>query len=230
MDKIKKILKENKVLTVIICSVFILSFILLYFLSIKPSQIRKQCSETTKNDSYQYTNPKYNEVAERQKQKMLVDYIDCRNNNLAEGDQVYVKQEGNNPYTPTQEQYNTLPVDGLIRYIEFTRSIHEGNGVSITKNLNTDLSWGMFGACDDLEKLNKYALGKLSPFVYYTYNGYIIDIPTYDELKQNSNKYPQCTFPADFVQKELSGGSGEYKADASDTEYKNCLRNNGLDN
>jgi len=233
MDKIKKALKENKTIAIIICSVFILSFILLYFLSIRPSQIRKQCSETRKYDSYQYTNPEYNETKEREKQKMLVDYIDCRNNNLAGGDQVYVKQQGNNPYTPTQEQYNTLPIDGLIRYIEFTRSINEGNDSSkesLTKNFDPKIYCAMFGACDDLEKLNQYALGKLDPSFFHAYNGYIIDNPTYDELKQNSNKYPQCIFPADFVQKKLSGGSGEYKANASDTEYKSCLRNHGLDN
>jgi hypothetical protein len=196
MDKIKKILKENKVLSVIICSVFILSFIILYFLNIRPSQIRKQCSETTKYDFYQYANTEYNEVAERQKQEKLGEYIQCRNNNLIGGDKIldmgYITSIPPYPFTPAH--YISMPLD----------------------------------------EFNQLVLGKLSPYLFKVYvynnNAYVIDNSTYDTLKENKDKYPQCSFPDDFAQKELSGGSGEYKANASDTEYKNCLRNNGLNN
>ena len=47
--------------------------------------------------------------------------------------------------------------------------------------------------------------------------------------KENSSKYPQCSFPSDFVEKKLRVGGGEYTTDATDTEYKSCLRKNGLE-
>jgi hypothetical protein len=85
-----------------------------------------------------------------------------------------------------------------------------------------------------LDKFNQSVLGKLSSNLYKVYvynnNAYVIDNPTYNTLKENKNSYPQCIFPDDFAQQALSGGSGEYKANASDEEYKNCLRNNGFDN
>lgn len=193
MDKIKKALKENKTITIIICSVFLLSFILLYFLNIRPSQIRKQCSETKKYDSYQYTNPEYNEVAERQKQEKLGEYIQCRNNNLTGGDKI-LEMGTIPPYPFTPAHYISMPLDNF----------------------------------------NQFVLGELSPYLFKVYvynnNAYVIDNSTYDILKENKDKYPQCNFPDDFVQKKLSGGNGEYKANASDTEYKSCLRNHGLDN
>ncbi len=193
MDKIKKLLKENKNITIIVCSIFVLSFVLIYFLNIRPSQIRKQCSETTKYDSYQYTNPEYNEVAERQKQEKLGEYIQCRNNNLTGGDKTF-----------EMGYITTIPVTSA-HYISMP-----------------------------LEKFNQSILGKLSLYLYKVYvynnNAYVIDNPTYDTLKENKDSYPQCNFPDDFAQKELSGGSGEYKASATDTEYKNCLRNHGLNN
>ena len=229
-----EIIKNNKLITVII----LISLLFIYFWVIRPYQVRKECSTVTKtSDSYQYINSEYNMTKERQKQKMLVDYIDCRNNNLAEGDQFYTKQEGNNPYSLTQEQYNTLPVDGLVRYIEFMRSINSstattgGSKDSLTKNFNPAIANEIFSTeKDDLEKLDQYALGSASSAMFYVYNGYIIDIPTYDTLKENKDKYPQCIFPDDFTQKELWGGGEKYTTDASDTEYKSCLRNHGLDN
>ena len=225
-----EIIKNNKLITVII----LISLLSIYFWGIRPYQIRKECSTTIKyNASYQYTNPEYNETAERQKQKMLVDYIECRNNNLANGDQIYVKMNGNNPYTPTQGQYNTLSVDELIQFTEAVKFFNhkkDTNGYkgSLDPNFDPKVYCAMFGACNDLEKLNQYALGKLSPLLYHTYNGYIIDNPTYDKLKANKDKYPKCIFPDDFVKKELSGGGGEYTTNATDTEYKTCLRKNGL--
>jgi len=191
MEKIKQIIKENAIVTIIICSVFLLSFILLYFLNIRPSQIKKQCSETRKYDSYQYTNPKYNEVVEKQAREKLGEYINCRNNNITGGDQLITPL--NNSYSFTQDQYESL----------------------------------------SLEELSKLTLNKLDPrfYVFYLYNqnGYYIDNPIYENLKENKYEYSQCNFPNDFVEEEVWGGNGEYKANASDTEYKSCLRNHGLD-
>ena len=183
-NKIKEVLKDKKVIIAIILS----SLFLTYFFAVRPSQIRKQCSVTTKYDSYQYTNPKYNEVAEREKQRKLVEYIQCRNDNLAEGDQKYINKEGLGYHELTQNDYSSL----------------------------------------SLEELNQRILGGLSPRLFYVYDGYIIDIPTYENLKENKYKYSQCNFSDNFIEKELSKSS-QYTTTASDTEYKICLRKHGLD-
>ena len=184
-NRIKKILKENKIIVVII----LISIISIYFFSIRPSQIRKQCSTITKYDSYQYINSEYNEKVEKQKQEKLGEYIQCRNSNLVEGDQITIPL--GNHYVFTQTQYNTLPLDELNRLIN-----------------------------------------KLSPQLFsiylYEYKGYFIDNPTYRDLKENKGKYPLCTFPEDFVTKNLWSG-GQYTTNTSDDEYKICLRKHGLD-
>src|SRR3989344_3897015 len=210
-----EIIKNNR----LVVGIILISILSIYFFGIRPSQIRKECSTTVKySNSYQYINPEYSEAMERQKQRMLVDYIQCRNDNLTSGDQIYINKKGNNPYTPTQEQYNTLPIDGLIRYIEFMSSINNEPSPSL-----------YIYTLDGLEKLNQYTLGEMSPDLYHVYDGYIIDIPTYKDLKENRSKYPQCSFPSDFVEKKLRVGGGEYTTDATDTEYKSCLRKNGLE-
>ena len=184
-NRIKKILKENKIIVVII----LISIISIYFFSIRPSQIRKQCSTITKYDSYQYINSEYNEKVEKQKQEKLGEYIQCRNNFLIKGDQITIPL--GNRYTFTQTQYNTLPLDELNRLT------------------------------------NKFAPSLFSVY-FYNYNGYFIDNPTYRDLKENKDKYPQCYFPDNFVKKEFSGGS-ESSKDASNDEYKICLRKHGID-
>lgn len=221
-----EIIKNNKLITVII----LISLLFIYFLGIRPYQIRKQCSTVTKfNSSYQYTNPAYNEVAEMQKQRMLADYIQCRNNNLAEGDQIYININGHNPNPFTQEQYNTLTISELsnilndILYPDIFIKGHFGN-------YNPKQDADFFGlTIRNLEQLNKLVLGKLPSSAFYAYNGYIIGNGTYNELKNNKDKYPQCSFPADFVEKELWGGGGKYTTNATDAEYNTCLRKNGLE-
>lgn len=217
-EKIEQFIKSNKTVIVVI----LISFLPIYFFSIRPSQIKKQCSQTVAYDSYQYTNPAYNETTEKQKQNMLVDYIQCRNNNLLEEDQVYINKDGHNPYPLTQEQYNNLSISELLNLIE------KDKYKDLKDKESAETSEKLFGGPNGLEKLNQYALGKLSTSLYHTYNGYIMDIPTYEDLKENSKKYPQCNFPDDFVAKKLWGGNGKYYADASDAEYKSCLRKNGL--
>jgi len=187
-DTIQEIKKHKKIAIAII---LVLCFSV-YYWGIRPAQIRKQCAVTTKYDSYQYTNPDYNENVEKKKQIDLGEYIQCRNNNIVEGDQLIAPV--GNPYPFTQAQYDTLP----------------------------------------LEQFDKLVLGKLAPGFYqvYIYNNiaYVIDNPTYDDLGNNKSNYPQCNFPDKFIQKELWGGSGTYKVDATDQEYKVCLRKNGLNN
>ncbi len=217
--KIKKIVKANKILTVFI--LFVIFSI--YFWGISPAQIREQCSTTIKhNDSYLVNNPKYNIESERQKQRDLLAYVDCRNSNLASGDEYYKKMEGRSPYPFTQNQYNTLSI------VELNRLAYEAAYINSSSKLITSFSDFSKYVVPDLDGLNRYILGDIPGNMYYVYNGYLIEHSTYEELKNNKNGYPMCNFPADFEKKELWAGGGEYKTNATDVEYKTCLRKNGI--
>ena len=86
-----EIIKNNR----LVVGIILISILSIYFFGIRPSQIRKECSTTVKySNSYQYINPEYSEAMERQKQRMLVDYIQCRNDNLTSGDQIYINKKG----------------------------------------------------------------------------------------------------------------------------------------
>ncbi len=190
INKIKNILKENKII-IIILFVFVLS---IYFLGIRPEQIRKECSMVVKDGTYQSVKQEYSEVVEKQKQEKLGEYIQCRNKNLASSDSVFdMNYITNFPRREfTQNQYNSM----------------------------------------SLSDFNQMILGHLSPSLYvvYVYNegAYIMDNPTYRNLEENKNKYPQCNFPQNFTDKNISGG-GPYTTNATDAEYKSCLRQNGIE-
>lgn len=237
----EKTVKNNK----IIITIIIISIFAIYFLEIRPSQIRKECSIITKqSDSYQSLNPEYSEAAERQKQKMLVDYIQCRNYNHAEGDEIYVNKEGYSPYPFTQEQYNNLSAATLFKFIDGgniddTSDANEKKFLFLDRILHSytypapgdttrNVTYDFYGIHDSLEELDQVILGKLSPLDYHTYNGYIIDNIAYENLKENAYKYPLCSFPGDFIKKHLLSGGGEYTTNASDAEYKTCLSEHGL--
>lgn len=215
-SKLIPIIKNNKILIIVV----LISLIYLYFFNIKPVQIRKECSVVTKHHSITYyKNPEYNEVAERQKQKMLVDYIDCRNKNLAKGDQFYVKDKIDVPYLITQEQYNTLSIRELLEIARLDNSYWKQSDTAIK----------LFGLKQPgLKELDRYVLGKRSSSMFYAYNGYIIDCSTFENLKKDIDKYPQCNFPDDFEKKEWFKGGGSYLANATEEEYEICLRQHGL--
>lgn len=216
--KMKNIKKYKKI--IIIFSALIITVLVLFFTVIKPNKIKKQCS--IKTDSSSYINPEYNENKERLKQKMLLEYIDCRNNNLVDEDQFYMKIEGSSPYKFTQEQYNNSSIDEL--YNVYLNYKHNGDLQKIEgeKQLSK-----VFGYKFDLEKLNQLTLGKTSPLFYLAYNGFIIDIPTFQELKKSKDKYQMCNFPDDFIEYKLTSYSTRK---ATDKEYKECLVSNGLMN
>lgn len=85
-----------------------------------------------------------------------------------------------------------------------------------------------------LEELERLILKGLSSDDFrtylYGYNGYFIDLPTYMDLEKNKNKYPQCDFPQPYTEKEIMEGGYRYLDNASDKEYKTCLRKHGLGN
>jgi len=149
-----------------------------YYWGIRPSQIRKQCSTITKDDSYQYTNPNYNETTERQKQKELLDYIQCRNDNLAKGDQIYENIKGHSPYPFTQIQYNTLSVQELSRLAYATKYPIKANSAFNISYENSQMFMS-----HDLEELNNYVTGGFAHIVY-AYNGFMISVSAFNELKE----------------------------------------------
>lgn len=183
-----EMLKNNKIVFVII----FISILSIYFFGIRPSQIRKKCAIVEKwTSTTTRFNPGYNENTEKQKRKKLGEYLQCRENHFAEGDEDIKQSEG---YVFTQAQYETLSLKELERLI--------------LKGLSSDL------------------------FITYLYDndGYFIDLPTFMNLKENKDKYPQCDFPQPYIEKETTEGGYRYLDNASDKEYKTCLRKHGLDN
>lgn len=216
--KTRNILQANKIIVAII----LVSILPFYFFGIRPSLIRKQCSAVVKhNNSYSSVVPGYTETAERQKQEKLVAYIECRNKNLVSGDQIYLNKMGSSPYPFTQDQYNSLTVMQLNKLAYESQKTPD----SIYKD---SFEGSKIFVSYDLERLNNYTLGNLLPSLYHAYNGYIIDNPTYEKLKEGSIKYPQCDFPEDFTEKYTFSGGGEYVTDSSNEYYTSCLRKNGL--
>lgn len=84
-----------------------------------------------------------------------------------------------------------------------------------------------------LDNITRRVLGTRPDMLYavylYDYSGGFITNDWYADLKENKNKYPQCDFPEDFISKKTYG-SDKRTRDASDQEYKSCLRKNGVDN
>lgn len=85
-----------------------------------------------------------------------------------------------------------------------------------------------------LEELERLILKGLSSGLFITYlydnDGYFIDLPTFMDIEKNKDKYPQCYFPQPYIEKETMEGGYRYLDNASDKEYKTCLRKHGLGN
>lgn len=179
---------RNKIIAGCIISVTLL--LVFYWYSYRPMVIKKECSVLAYYDSWEYRNLEYNEVIEKQKRQQLGEYIQCRNNNLVDGNRLDVSMESTHSFT--QAQYEALPLTQLSMRILMAR-----------------------------------------PRMLYTvyFNGYTggsITNGWYAKLKDSKDKYPQCNFPTDFISEKIHGSEWRTR-DASEQEYKTCLRKNGID-
>ena len=107
--------------------------------------------------------------------------------------------------------------------VEGDEDIRESNGYTFTQTQYET---------SPLEELERLILKGLSSDLFrtylYGYRGYFIDLPTYMDLEKN--KKTQCDFPQPYIEKEIMESGYRYFDNASDKEYKICLRKHGLDN
>lgn len=104
---------RNKITAVVLFFCVLLS--VFYWYSYRPMLIKKECATVDTYSSWEYSNSKYNEIVERQKRQQLGKYIQCRNNNLAEGNRLDVSPETLHSFT--QAQYETLSLHNLTQVV-----------------------------------------------------------------------------------------------------------------